>query len=84
MRGMYGSPYFHCHISTNDYRTMNAQDAFIASVIEFALILRESNYKANADLNALITRLDNLDLSSDQFKAEFRDVVKKYRENIGG
>lgn len=71
-------------ISTNDYRTMNAQDAFIASVIEFALILRESNYKANADLNALITRLDNLDLSSDQFKAEFRDVVKKYRENING
>ena len=52
--------------------------------MEFALILRDSNYKADADLNALITRLDNLDLSSDEFKVEFRDLVKKYRNNVGG
>lgn len=72
-------------ITTDKYHSaMSAQDAFIASVIEFALILRDSNYKANADLNALITRLDNLDLNSDEFKVEFRDLVKKYRENVGG
>ena len=63
---------------------MSVQDSFIASVVEFALILRDSNYKADADLNALITRLDNLDLSSDEFKVEFRDLVKKYRNNVGG
>ena len=73
------------NITTDKYHSeMSMQDAFVASVIEFALILRDSNYKANADLNALITRLDNIDLSSDEFKIEFRDMVKKYRENIGG
>ena len=72
-------------ISTEAYHsTMSVQDSFIASVVEFALILRDSNYKADADLNALITRLDNLDLSSDEFKVEFRDLVKKYRNNVGG
>ena len=57
-------------------------DLFIASVVEFTLILRDSAYKGNADLNALITRLDNLTLT-DPFKAEFRELVKKYRSNIG-
>ena len=57
-------------------------DLFIASVVEFTLILRDSAYKGNADLNALITRLDDLTLT-DPFKAEFRELVKKYRTNIG-
>ena len=53
-------------------------DSFIASVIEFALILRDSEYKQNADLTSLIERLDSLDLTGD--KAEFRDLVKTYRQ----
>ena len=65
------------------HATMTETDAFVASVVEFALILRESAYKGNADLNALITRLDDLDLTSDALKAEFRELVKKYRSNIG-
>ncbi|MBR2460079.1 MAG: von Willebrand factor type A domain-containing protein [Clostridia bacterium] len=69
-------------VEAADYHSaMTQNDAFVASVVEFALILRDSDYKANADLNALITRLDDLDLSSDQFKDEFRSLVKKYRNN---
>ena len=62
---------------------MTENDTFVASVVEFALILRESKYKGNADLNALITRLNDLELN-DALKAEFRELVKKYRSNIGG
>ena len=57
------------------------QDLFIASVVEFALILRDSQYKADANLEELITQLESLDLSGDEFKSEFRDLVKKYAEN---
>lgn len=70
------------NISTNAYHTILTQtDSFVASVVEFALLLRNSEYKANADLNALITRLDDLDLSEDEFKSEFRDLVKQHRTN---
>lgn len=62
----------------------SATDAFVSSVVEFALILRDSEYKKDADLNALITRLDELDLSEDEFKAEFRDLVKQYRNKSEG
>ncbi|MBQ8178111.1 MAG: von Willebrand factor type A domain-containing protein [Clostridia bacterium] len=65
------------------HEVMTDQDKFIVSVIEFALILRESEYKGSANLNTLIARLEALDLSGDEFKAEFREVVKKYRENLG-
>jgi len=61
------------------HATPTANDIFVASVIEFALIIRDSEYKANSDLNALISRLMDLDLSSDEFKEEFRDIVIKYR-----
>ena len=57
------------------------QDLFIASVIEFGLILRDSEYKAEANLEELITQLENLDLSGDEFKAELRELVKLYAEN---
>ncbi len=56
------------------------QDIFIASVVEFALILRDSQYKAEANLEELITQLEGLDLAGDEFKVEFRDLVKKYAE----
>lgn len=69
------------NIGTEAYHAaMTENDAFVASVIEFALILRDSAYKQDADLNALITRLDDLALE-DEFKQEFRDLVKLYRNN---
>lgn len=59
-----------------------AENLFVASVIEFALILRDSNYKAEANLGKLITQLSGLDLANDEFKSEFRELVIKYRDNI--
>ena len=64
------------------HREMTATDAFVSSVIEFALILRNSAYKADSDLNAVVSRLLDLDLSADQLKTEFRDVVITYRDQI--
>ena len=70
-------------VETDRYhQTMTDTDIFVSSVVEFALILRSSEYKADADLNALVTRLSDLDLSGDEFKAEFRDLVISYREKI--
>lgn len=60
--------------------TPTEQDLYIASVIEFGLILRDSEYKADASLNRLISRLDSLDLANDEFKAEFRELVKLYAQ----
>ena len=66
-------------IFNSDYREQpTEQDLFIASVIEFGLILRDSEYKADANLEELITQLESLDLSGDEFKAEFRELVSKY------
>lgn len=59
-------------------------DLFVASVVELALIMRNSEYKADSNLDALVARLLELDLSGDEFKAEFRDLVLLYRESITG
>lgn len=62
------------------HETMSAQDAFVASVVEFALLLRESEYKGDATYSALLARLEDLDLSGDEFKAEFRELVQAYQQ----
>ena len=68
-------------VTTDVYHeVMTANDAFVASVVEFVLLARDSVYKADASLNALISRLDTLDLSADEYKSEFRDIVKLYQE----
>ena len=71
------------NVLNSDYReNPTEQDLFIASVIEFALILRDSEYKADASLSSLIDRLSTLDLENDEFKSEFRELVSKYEENV--
>ena len=70
-------------INTNSYHSeMTATDAFVSAIVEFALILRDSEYKANSNLDSLITRLSALDLSDDEFKTEFRELVITYRDSI--
>ena len=64
------------------HEELTATDVFVAAVVEFALILRDSEHKADADHNALVTRLNDLDLSSDEFKTEFRELVVLYRDKI--
>lgn len=54
---------------------------FIGCVTEFGLILRESEYKANASLVAVLRRLNTLEsvssLSANEFRAEFKELVEK-------
>ena len=70
-------------VGTDAYHAqLTATDAFVAAVVEFALILRDSDYKADADLNALVSRLGDLDLSNDEFKDEFRELVITYRDKV--
>ena len=66
--------------TTAYHETLTMQDAFIASVIEFALILRDSAYKGDATFADLIDRLNALELT-DEFKMEFRDLVKTAYNN---
>ncbi len=61
-----------------DYTTTPNEDAvFVSCVVEFALILRNSEYKADVSFSAIINRLSNLQcVVKDQFKAEFLDIVQ--------
>jgi Ca-activated chloride channel family protein len=69
-------------IGTESYHALPVgDDAFIAAVVEFALVLRDSEYKGSADLEKLIERLEAMDLSGDKYKEEFKDIVKMYFEN---
>lgn len=69
-------------IKTDDYhKQLTDTDAFVAGVIEFALILRNSIYKADADLESLVASLRYLDLSDDDAKEEFRELVGLYYEH---
>ena len=64
------------------YRSeLTDQDRFIASVVEFALLARDSEYKQDASLTTVIARLEDLDLSGDEFKEEFRELVKAYAKD---
>lgn len=70
-------------VGTECYRQIPTEtDLFIASVVEFALILRQSAYKGDSNLDDLIARLAQLNLENDEFKAEFRDLVSIYKTNI--
>lgn len=70
-------------IGTESYHALPmGDDAFIAAVVEFALILRDSEYKGSADPEKLIERLEAMDLSGDAYKEEFKGIVKMYFENI--
>ncbi len=67
-------------IKTDAYHAeLTTTDTFVAGVVEFGLLLRESDYRGAADIDALITRLESLDLANDEFKQEFVEVVKAYR-----
>lgn len=68
-------------IGTEAYHTERTDtDTFVAGVVEFGLLLRESEYKGQANLDALIARLKTLDLANDEFKQEFVDLVGTFRD----
>ncbi len=51
---------------------------FVSCLVEFALILRNSNYRGTANYDHLVARLEQLEcIHTDKFKAEFVTLVKK-------
>ena len=61
----------------------NEDIIFISGVVEFGLILRNSEYKADANLDGIISRLDKLNcVKDDVYKKEFLELVKKYKNYI--
>ena len=60
--------------------TLSPSDDFLfqSSVCEFGLILRDSKFKANADLERLIERINKIEITQDVYKKEFIDLVLKY------
>jgi Ca-activated chloride channel family protein len=68
-------------VTTEAYRQdLSRDNEFVAAVVEFALILRNSQYKGDANLEDLIARLDNMDFANDEDRTEFREIVKQYNE----
>ncbi|MDE7192232.1 MAG: von Willebrand factor type A domain-containing protein [Clostridia bacterium] len=57
-------------------------DKFVASVVEFALILLDSRYKADANLDNVIARLQSMEFD-DEYKTQFVQVVTTYKNNVG-
>ena len=78
---------------TKDYTTDLAEEEvsedviFIGCVTEFGLILRNSEYKANASFTSVIERLQTLEcvcgVDADEFKAEFLELCQKARSIYG-
>ena len=68
-------------VNANDYHAeMTENDAFVASVVEFGLLLRNSQYKEDASLPAVQSRLHALQLT-DNYKLEFVELVDAYVGN---
>lgn len=60
-----------------DSAEMSADMNFAAAAAEFGLVLRDSEYKGTATFDSILSLLDNYDYSDDEYKAEFRELVKK-------
>ncbi len=63
----------------DDYAAEPSEDsAFIGCVVEFGLVLRQSEYAVNANLENVLTRLSKLACTNDGgFKQEFKELVQK-------
>ena len=67
--------------SINKVGQMSDDFKFASSICEFALLLRNSNYKGQSSYEHLIEFLETLDLSDDYHKQEFLELVKKAKNN---
>lgn len=60
-----------------DSSAMSPDMNFAAAAAEFGLILRDSEYKGTATFDSILLLLDNYNYSDDEYKTEFRELVKK-------
>lgn len=63
---------------TNITDTPDDDQLFISAVVEFALLLRDSEYKGTACYTDVFERLSELDIDNDSYKTEFMMLVLKY------
>ncbi|MDE6758960.1 MAG: von Willebrand factor type A domain-containing protein [Clostridia bacterium] len=69
-------------ITSDTYTDAPSQDdEFVASVVEFALILLNSKYKAEANIDNVIERLQSMEFG-DEYKKEFVQVVRAYKNSL--
>ena len=64
-------------LSVNGDEKENEDTLFASCVAEFALVLRQSKYAADASLANVLTRLRDLEtyLAKDKYKEEFKEIV---------
>ncbi len=64
---------------SNSLSGISSEDfIFVGGIIEFSLLCRNSNYKASANINSVILRLESLDcVSQNAYRQEFLELVKK-------
>jgi Ca-activated chloride channel family protein len=71
---------------TADISTLTAAPSndvtFISAVVESALIMRNSPYKGSASIDAVITRLESLPPLTDEYKAGFLELMRKFKKQI--
>ena len=66
----------------NDLGQTSEDHRFAAAVVEFSLLIRDSKYKANASIEAVLQTLNSLRCcADDEYKAEFRQLVAKVSEH---
>lgn len=67
-------------VTAGDYTdTPDSDFSFAAAVVELSLLLRDSEYKGNADTNVLLARLGAIDkayIDADPYKAQFIELVE--------
>jgi Ca-activated chloride channel family protein len=63
--------------------TPNDDFYFAAAIIEFAMVLRDSKYKNNTDLNSVLSILSDINLNGDAYREEFKTLVEKLMEQSG-
>lgn len=64
-------------INRSDYTdTPDSDYTFVCAVTELSMILHNSKYIGNITIDTVISTLNDLDLSSDTLKTQFRDLVR--------
>lgn len=68
-------------INLADYSAIPEDYHFISAIIEFGLILRNSEYKRSANIDNIIERITPLSkVKNDPYRAEFLEIVTKYKQ----
>ncbi len=65
-------------IDENDITNDPSADwQFAAAVCEFAMLLRDSQYRGSSTVNGVLSMLEELDISDDPYKLEFASLAEK-------